>query len=45
MGMGQAPAYAEKRGPALIDAAIDVLISIDETARGAFVPADEKIAA
>jgi hypothetical protein len=45
MAMGQAPAYAEKRGPALIDAAIDVLISIDETARGAFVPAEEKIAA
>ncbi|MGO6835035.1 hypothetical protein ACCS87_02740 [Rhizobium ruizarguesonis] len=45
MAMGQAPAYAEKRGPALIDAAIDVLIAIDETARGAFVPAEEKIAA
>ncbi|MGO7185304.1 hypothetical protein ACCT14_33010 [Rhizobium brockwellii] len=45
MAMGQAPAYAEKRGPALIDAAIDALIAIDETARGAFVPAEEKIAA
>ncbi|TBY73368.1 hypothetical protein E0H51_23900 [Rhizobium leguminosarum bv. viciae] len=45
MAMGQAPAYAEKRGPALIDAAIDSLIAIDETARGAFVPAEEKNAA
>ncbi|MBY3268422.1 hypothetical protein HFO05_07320 [Rhizobium laguerreae] len=45
MAMGQAPAYAEKRGPTLIDAAIDALIASDETARGTFVPADEKIAA
>ncbi|TBC12316.1 hypothetical protein [Rhizobium ruizarguesonis] len=45
MAMGQAPAYAEKRGPALIDAAIDALIAIDETARGEFVPTKEKIAA
>ncbi len=43
--MGQGPAYAEKRGPALIDAAIDALIDLDETARGEFVPAEEKIAA
>ncbi|MGO8172682.1 hypothetical protein ACC764_19495 [Rhizobium ruizarguesonis] len=45
MAMGQAPAYAEKRGPALIDAAIDALIAIDEMARGEFTPAKEKIAA
>lgn len=45
MAMGQAPAYAEKRGPALIDAAIDALIAIDETARGEFTPDEEKIAA
>jgi len=43
--MGQGPAYAEKRGPSLIDAAIDALIALDETARGEFVPAEEKIAA
>ncbi|MGO6908327.1 hypothetical protein ACCS96_50600, partial [Rhizobium ruizarguesonis] len=45
MAMGQAPAYSEKRGPALIDAAIDALIDADETARGEFVPTKEKIAA
>ncbi|MBY5785340.1 hypothetical protein HFN62_16610 [Rhizobium leguminosarum] len=45
IAMGLAPAYAEKRGPALIDGAIDALIETDETARGTFVPADEKIAA
>ncbi|MBY5503126.1 hypothetical protein HFO82_31625 [Rhizobium leguminosarum] len=45
MAMGQAPAYAEKRGPMLIDAAIDALIAIDETAHGEFVPTKEKIAA
>lgn len=33
-GLGQA--YAEKRGPALIDAALDALIEIDETSRGDF---------
>ncbi|MGH0352128.1 hypothetical protein NKZ16_03215 [Sinorhizobium meliloti] len=45
VAMGQAPAYAEKRGPSLIDAAIDALIKLDETARGEFVPVEEKIAA
>ncbi|MBY5698538.1 hypothetical protein [Rhizobium leguminosarum] len=45
MAMGQAPAYAEKKGPALIDAAIDALIDADEMARGEFVPTKEKIAA
>ncbi|MBY3564114.1 hypothetical protein [Rhizobium laguerreae] len=45
MAMGQAPSYAEKRGPALIDAAIDALISVDEKARGEFAPTKEKIAA
>jgi hypothetical protein len=45
VAMGQAPAYAEKRGPSLIDAAIDALIDLDETARVKFAPAEEKIAA
>lgn len=45
IAMGLAPAYAEKRGPALIDAAIDALIEADETARGEFTPSEEKIAA
>ncbi|NEJ73801.1 hypothetical protein GR197_25210 [Rhizobium phaseoli] len=45
IAMGLAPAYAEKRGPALIDAAIDALIDADETVRGEFVPIKEKIAA
>ncbi|WP_153318619.1 hypothetical protein [Sinorhizobium meliloti] len=45
VAMGQAPAYAEKRGPSLIDAAIDALIDLDETARVDFAPAEEKIAA
>lgn len=42
---GQAPAYAEKRGPSLIAAAIDALISLDETARAEITPIAEKIAA
>ncbi|WP_234811204.1 hypothetical protein [Xaviernesmea oryzae] len=33
IAMGKAPAYAEKAGPWLIDAAIDALIVADETAR------------
>jgi len=45
IAMGKGPAYAEKCGPALIDAAIDALIAADETARGEFTPAEEKIAA
>ncbi|MGO7513410.1 hypothetical protein ACC677_08400 [Rhizobium ruizarguesonis] len=45
IAMGLAPAYAEKRGPALIDAAIDALIDADETARAQFTPKEEKIAA
>ncbi|WP_153432295.1 hypothetical protein [Sinorhizobium meliloti] len=45
IAMGQAPAYAEKRGPLLIDAAIDALINLDETARVKLTPAEEKIAA
>jgi hypothetical protein len=45
IAMGKAPAYAEKVGPLLIDAAIDALLAIDETAR-TFIPAQElKIAA
>lgn len=43
--MGKAPAYAEKAGPILIDAAIDALIAIDETARTKVAPELEKIAA
>lgn len=45
IAMGQAPAYAEKRGPSLIDAAIDALINLDETARVETASAEEKIAA
>ncbi len=45
IAMGQAPAYAEKRGPALIDAAIDALINLDETARVEIAAVLEKIAA
>ncbi|WP_234836902.1 hypothetical protein [Sinorhizobium meliloti] len=45
VAMGQAPTYAERRGPTLIDAAIDALINLDETARGEFLPAEDKIAA
>lgn len=45
IAMGNASAYAEKRGPALIDAALDALIDLDETARGTFVQEEEKIAA
>lgn len=43
--MDKAPAYAEKAGPILIDAAIDALIAIDETARTKVAPEMEKIAA
>lgn len=45
IAMEKAPAYAEKVGPTLIDAAIDALIAIDETARKKVVPELEKIAA
>jgi hypothetical protein len=43
--MKKAPAYAEKAGPILIDAAIDALIALDETARMKVAPEIEKIAA
>ncbi|MGJ7040518.1 hypothetical protein [Shinella sp. BE166] len=43
--MNKAPAYAERAGPILIDAAIDALIAIDETARTKVAPELEKIAA
>ncbi|MGA1803659.1 hypothetical protein [Rhizobium sp. HT1-10] len=43
MAMGLGPAYAEKRGPALIDAAIDALIAFDETASDE--PTEIKLAA
>lgn len=33
VAMGLSESYAEKRGPALIDAAIDALLAVDETAR------------
>ncbi len=45
MEMGKAPAYAEKAGPLLIDAAIDALLAIDETARIEISPKEQKIAA
>jgi hypothetical protein len=45
VAMGQGPAYAEKRGSALIDAAIDALIQLDETARLELEPQEEKLAA
>ncbi|SES05829.1 hypothetical protein [Rhizobium sp. NFR03] len=45
VAMGQGPAYAEKRGPALIDAAIDALIALDETARIDIEPIPQKLAA
>jgi hypothetical protein len=43
--MGKGQAYAEKVGPALIDAAIDALIQIDETARLELEPPEQKLAA
>ncbi|KQR77593.1 hypothetical protein [Rhizobium sp. Leaf341] len=45
VAMGQGPAYAEKRGPALIDDAIDALIALDETARMDIEPIPQKLAA
>lgn len=45
IAMGLAPAYAEKRGPALIDAAIDALIDLDEHAEGQYQPPEQKKAA
>jgi hypothetical protein len=43
--MGKGQAYAEKVGPALIDAAIDALIELDETARLELEPPEQKLAA
>lgn len=45
VAMGKAPAYAERAGPLLIDAALDALLAIDETARTMIVPLEEKLAA
>ncbi|WP_434729514.1 hypothetical protein [Rhizobium binae] len=45
IAMGLAPAYAAKRGAALIDEAIDALIDIDETAVGDFRSIPQKLAA
>jgi hypothetical protein len=45
VAMGKGPSYAEKAGPALIDAAIDALIQLDETARLELEPQEEKLAA
>lgn len=45
IAMGKAPAYAEKVGPLLIDAALDALLTIDETARTTIAPQEEKVAA
>lgn len=43
--LGKGPSYAEKAGPALIDAAIDALIQLDETARLELEPPEQKLAA
>ncbi|WP_457583113.1 hypothetical protein [Ensifer canadensis] len=43
--MGMSPSYAEKQGSSLIDAAIDALIGLDETARVEIEPLEQKIAA
>jgi hypothetical protein len=45
VAMGKSPSYAEKAGPALIDAAIDALIQLDETARVELEPQEQKLAA
>lgn len=45
IAMGKAPAYAEKAGPHMIDAAVDALIAIDDTARTEIAPIGDKIAA
>lgn len=45
IAMGKAPAYAERAGPLLIDAALDALLAIDETARTTTGQQEEKIAA
>ncbi len=45
IAMGRAPAYAEKAGPHMIDAAVDALIAFDDTARTEIAPIGEKIAA
>lgn len=42
IAMGKAPAYAEKVGPLMIDAALDALMAIDETARLAISPPANK---
>lgn len=45
IAMGKAPAYAEKVGPFLIDAALDALLAIDETAHTKTEPPKKKMAA
>ncbi|MQY45337.1 hypothetical protein GAO09_04560 [Rhizobiales bacterium RZME27] len=45
IAMGLSSAYAEKRGPSLIDAAIDSLIALDEHAQGDYRPVEERLAA
>jgi hypothetical protein len=45
IAMGQSATYAEKRGSSVIDAALDALIAIDETAIGRFSQEKEKLAA
>lgn len=45
IALGKAPAYAEKAGPLLIDAALDALLAIDETARTTIALPAEKLAA
>lgn len=43
--MGKAPAYAEKAGPTLVDAAIDALLAIDEMARTELPVEEKKVSA
>lgn len=45
IAMGKAPAYAERAGPLLIDAALDALLELDETAHTKTEPNEKKMAA
>jgi hypothetical protein len=45
IAMGKAPAYAEKVGPLLIDAALDALLELDETAKADVLAEEKKMAA
>lgn len=45
IALGKAPAYAERAGPMLIDAALDALLELDETAHTKTEPPKKKMAA